>query len=130
MEWLGYIVTPDGLKPKPKKVRIQRPRNAGELRSFLGLVNLVNFYRDLFPRVGLQSFYDLTNSTDKRTVVIPWTAAHDRAFRELKAVVAKDAIMAFPIIDGLFTSTQMLRINSSELALCRTVGLLRIIARN
>lgn len=99
MEWLGYIVTPTGLKPNPKKVEailnMQRPRNAGELRSFLGLVN---FYRDLFPRRShlLQSFYDLTNSTDKRNVVIPWNSTHDRAFQELKAVVAKDAIMAFP----------------------------------
>mmetsp|Transcript_8887 Transcript_8887/g.14664 ORF Transcript_8887/g.14664 Transcript_8887/m.14664 type:complete len:1289 (+) Transcript_8887:344-4210(+) len=99
MEWLGYIVTPEGLKPNQKKVEailnMQRPRNAGELRSFLGLVN---FYRDLFPRRShlLQSFYDLTNSTDKRNVVIPWTSAHDHAFQELKAVVAKDAIMAFP----------------------------------
>ena len=99
MEWLGYIVTPEGLKPNPKKVQailnMQRPRNAGELRSFLGLVN---FYRDLFPRRShlLQSFYDLTNSTDKRNVTIPWTSAHDRAFAELKAVVAKDALMAFP----------------------------------
>eukprot|EP00984_Skeletonema_dohrnii_P023617 scaffold12715_cov134-Skeletonema_dohrnii-CCMP3373.AAC.2 len=99
MEWLGYIVTPQGLKPNPKKVEailnMQRPRNAGELRSFLGLVN---FYRDLYPRRShlLQSFYDLTNSTDKRSVVIPWTSQHDRAFQELKAVVAKDVLMAFP----------------------------------
>ena len=76
-------------------VNLQRPRTAGELRSFLGLVN---FYRDLFPRRShlLSAFYDLTNSTDKRTHGIPWTKEHDQAFAELKAVVAKDALMAFP----------------------------------
>eukprot|EP00985_Skeletonema_marinoi_P027203 scaffold21963_cov80-Skeletonema_marinoi.AAC.1 len=100
MVWL-YIVTPTGLKPNPKKVEailnMQCPRNAGELRSFLGLVN---FHRDLFPRCShlLQSFYDLTNSTDKRNVdvVIPWNSTHDCAFQELKSVVAKDAITTFP----------------------------------
>ena len=51
VEYLGYLVTRDGIKPQPKKVQaihnMATPRTKKELRSFLGLVN---YYRDMALR--------------------------------------------------------------------------------
>jgi hypothetical protein len=42
MEYLGYILTRDGIKPQPNKVQamlaLAPPRNVKELRRFLGMV--------------------------------------------------------------------------------------------
>ena len=49
IEYLGYIISQQGIKPQPKKVQaildIQRPRTTTELRR---LVGMVNYYRDLW----------------------------------------------------------------------------------
>jgi hypothetical protein len=48
IEYLGYILTKDGIKPQPKKVQailtLNPPNNVKELRHFLGMVQ---YYRDM-----------------------------------------------------------------------------------
>jgi hypothetical protein len=48
IEYLGYILTREGIKPQPKKVQaillLNPPDNAKELRHFLGMVQ---YYRDM-----------------------------------------------------------------------------------
>ena len=51
MEYLGYIITKDGIKPNPKMVQaildMQPPTNKYKARHFVGMVQ---YYRDLWPR--------------------------------------------------------------------------------
>ena len=51
MEYLGYIITKNGVKTNPKKVQaifnMQRPTTKTEVRHFIGMVQ---YYRDLWPK--------------------------------------------------------------------------------
>ena len=46
VEFLGHVITPKGVEPDPRKIRVVKdfptPRNLKELGSFLGLAN---YYR-------------------------------------------------------------------------------------
>ena len=50
-EYLGYVLSRDGLKPQPKKVQailaLTPPQNVKQLRRFLGMVQ---YYRDIWAR--------------------------------------------------------------------------------
>ncbi len=51
IEYLGYILIREGIKPQPKKVQVilalNLPNNIKELRHFLGMVQ---YYRDMWAR--------------------------------------------------------------------------------
>ena len=51
MEYLGYVLTRDGIKPQEKKVQailaLQLPKGVKQLRAFLGMVQ---HYQDLWAR--------------------------------------------------------------------------------
>ena len=95
-DWLGYWLTPTGLKPWKKKidaiVRMDRPRTTTQVKSFIGSVN---FYRDMWPSRAhiLKPLSDLTKH--KKFV---WTPEADAAFKKMKAVLAMDVLCAYPDI--------------------------------
>ena len=97
-DWLGYWLTPTGLKPWKKKIdaiiQMDRPRNPKQLKSFLGSVN---FYRDMWPSRAhiLKPLTDLTGKK-KLNMKDDWTPECQDAFRKMKAILAMDVLTAYP----------------------------------
>jgi transposase InsO family protein len=93
-DWLGYWLTPEGVKPWRKKIEpilaILPPSSISELRSFVGSVN---FYRDMF-RKRSHMLAPLTSQSGKKK--IDWTPECQTAFEQVKATLAKEAFLQYP----------------------------------
>ncbi len=107
IEYLGYILTREGIKPQPKKVpailMLNLPNNVKELKHFLGMVQ---YYRDMGARRSkmLAPLTDLvgecreTKTTRKnKTKKQPWRwdPIHQQAFDNVKAAIAKETVLAY-----------------------------------
>ena len=95
LEYLGYWITRDGIKPLPKKIeaimKIAEPKTKRELRSFIGVVN---YYRDMWVRRShvLAPLAALTSKEAKWK----WTDEHRQAFLQIKKIIAREVMLAYP----------------------------------
>jgi hypothetical protein len=107
IEYLGYILTREGIKPQPKKVQailaLNPPNNVKELRHFLGMVQ---YFRDMWARRSemLAPLTDLAgecretkttklNKTNKKPW--RWDSIHQQAFDNVTAAIAKETVLAY-----------------------------------
>jgi hypothetical protein len=107
IEYLGYVLTREGIKPQPKKVQailaLNPPNNIKELRHFLGMVR---YYRDMWARCSemLALLTDLVgecgkmkttrmNKTKKKSWW--WDPIHQQAFDDVKATITKETVLAY-----------------------------------
>ena len=101
LEYLGYLLTKEGVKPQPKKVeailRLQSPKNVKQLRHFLGMVN---YYRDMWRRRS-HLLAPLSALLSKKRE-FKWTPECENAFQEMKRVMSEEAILAFPDFNKTF----------------------------
>ena len=94
-DFLGYWLTPTGIKPYHKKVNaivhMEAPKNLKQLRSFLGMVT---YYRDMWPQRShiLSPLTDLLKSQNRFQCSPPC----DIAFKHMKALVASDTLLSYP----------------------------------
>ena len=101
LEYLGYWITREGIKPVPKKIeavqKIAEPKTKKELRSFIGVVN---YYRDMWVRRShvLAPLAALTSKTAKWK----WTEVHSQAFKDMKNIIAREVMLAYPNFDKPF----------------------------
>ena len=83
LEYLGYLMTPHGIKPLPKKVeaisRILPPKTRRQLRRFLGMVN---YYRDMWK--NRSHILSPLSRLVSKTVKWKWTEVEQKAFDEAK----------------------------------------------
>ena len=95
LEYLGYWITRDGMKPLPDKVKailaLETPRNRKELRSFIGIVN---YYRDMWIRRShvLAPLASLTSNKTKWS----WGPQQEVAFQTAKKIIAREVMLAYP----------------------------------
>lgn len=101
LEYLGYLLTPNGIKPQPKKVeaisRILPPKNKRQLRRFLGMIN---YYRDMWRRRS-HILAPLTDMVSKSAPWI-WTDKQQNAFEQAKQMVMREAMLAYPDFSDVF----------------------------
>jgi hypothetical protein len=96
-DWLGYWLTPRGLKPWKKKIdailHMDCPCKATELRMFIGCVN---YYRDMWPSCA-HILKPLTNQSGlKKRALTKWTDDMQQAFDKMRLLMAADALEAYP----------------------------------
>jgi hypothetical protein len=108
VEYLGYILTTDGIKPQINKVQeilaIQLPNGVKQFQHFLGMVQ---YYCDLCARwskiltpltslVGECGQIRVTKA--KGTKRVPWHGDEvcQKAFNHVTATIAKEVVLAYP----------------------------------
>lgn len=104
VNFLGYSVSADGIKPLPAKVeavqQLPQPKTVKELRRFLGMVN---FYRRFVPNAAiLQAPLNelLSGSKVKGSQPINMTPEHASAFEKCKSSLAEATLLAHPRTDA------------------------------
>ncbi len=107
-----YPLTRDGIKPQSNKVQailaIKLPTGVRQLQNILGMVK---YYRDLWARrsemlAPLTSLVVECGQTKKakgaKRVPWHWNEVHQRAFKHVKATVAKDVVLAYQDYSKVF----------------------------
>ena len=94
--FLGYWLTPTGLKPWCKKIdailRLQCPRMVKDLRSFIGAVT---YYHTMFPKRA-HILAPLTALTSQKSGNVAWSAECQHAFGTIKAILSLDVLLCYP----------------------------------
>jgi hypothetical protein len=92
LEYLGYNISREGLRPSQKKVeailQIKAPTTRKQLRRFIGMVN---YYRDMWPQRS-HSLAPLSSMTSTK-VKWKWTPECQEAFDQMKALIAKETLL-------------------------------------
>ena len=98
VQYLGYIVTTEGIKPDPDKVRaineIKFPKSPKEMIRFLGGVN---FYRDFIKKFSFTAsiLYKMAQSIQKFKAKLKCKEVYE-AFEALKATLMSEPILCYP----------------------------------
>ena len=92
VEYLGHVITAEGLKPCDKKVRAiiaaPSPKDISQLRSFLGLMN---YYKKFLPNLSsiLSPLYELLHKQRGWA----WKDEQSRAFKRAKELLTSDHLL-------------------------------------
>ena len=100
MEYSGFWVLLEGVKPINKNrsnKNMLRMTSYKLVRKFTGLVN---YYCDMWARHSYMLAH-LTKSTSGK-VKYKWTEVEQKAFKEIKRIVAPNILLAFPYFDKVF----------------------------
>jgi hypothetical protein len=113
LSFYGLIFTANGTRPDPARidnlVRVSAPKNASEIRIFLGLTNTC---REYVPEnaVITTPLRDLT----KKSVAFTWNHTHQRAFEQIKNKLTHAPTMAYVDTE----KGSLLIVDGSPLGIC------------
>lgn len=100
VEYLGFLVTKDGVKPLKRKVHeimeFSKPKTVCQLQKFLGMIN---FYRRSIPHAAelqLPLNKYIGKSKKKDQTPIKWSQETTQAFYNCKKSVADAILLAYP----------------------------------
>ena len=114
IEYLGYILTREGIRPQNKKVaailKIGSPTNVKSLRMFIGMVQ---YYRDAWEKrsellapltdlVGECGHTKVTRKNGTKKKPWYWSQKHEDAFQGIKNIIAREVMLAYPDFNILF----------------------------
>ena len=95
VSFLGHLITPEGVQCEESKIEAVKnwpqPRDATEVRSFLGLANYYRKFVKSFAHIAAP----LTALT-KKGAAFAWTNECQMAFETLKAKLTEAPILAYP----------------------------------
>ena len=103
VEYLGHILTPDGLKPNPKRIAAVRqfatPHDVEAVKQFLGLAS---FYRKFVP--NFTKIAELLHNLTRKDVQCEWTATCQHSFNCLKKRLVEGPFLVYPDFNqGFYT---------------------------
>jgi energy-coupling factor transporter ATP-binding protein EcfA2 len=91
IEFLGHMITPNGLAPTKAKtaaiMSLPSPRNVSELRSIMGILNYYRLYIPDFS-VTAAPIYELTQAG----AAWDWTAPREQAYQRLKQALCTPGV--------------------------------------
>jgi len=95
VEYLGFILPPQGIRPQPKKIAaiksLKAPTNLKQLRRIVGMIN---YYRYMWKRRShlLAPLTTLLSTKAK----FHWTTECQTAFDKLKEAISTEVMLTFP----------------------------------
>ncbi|GBO27786.1 Retrovirus-related Pol polyprotein from transposon 17.6 [Araneus ventricosus] len=105
LEFLGYLVAEDGMRPQENKIRVVQdfpiPRRPKQIRQFLGLRSWHKAFIPHFSYIAAPLYY-LTKKEQRWK----WDLEEQRAFDQLKTCLTHAPVLALPKEDttlGLYT---------------------------
>ncbi len=94
VRYVGHLLTEDGLKPDPEKIRaiteMQIPSNVKDLQRFLGMVRYLSKFVSRLSELALP-LQNLLHADTAWT----WDSIHQRAFDNLKAAISSAPALQF-----------------------------------
>ena len=94
ISYIGHVLSKEGLKPDPQKVRaiteMNRPQNKEELQRFLGMVTYVAKFIPNFSQISTPLRQLLEKETDWH-----WTEIQEESFNSLKTLVTQSPVLRY-----------------------------------
>lgn len=94
VQFMGHVITQDGLKPDPDKVKavknMPKPKCKQEALSLLGFINYLAKFLPKLSEVA-QPLRDLTRANAQ----FIWSRQHDKAFEDMKKLVIQHPVLKY-----------------------------------
>jgi len=104
-EFLGHIITTDGIKSNPNKINaiinFPIPKTTKGIKSFLGLCG---FYRKFIPNFA-KIAKPMTSKLKKGAVINTKNNDYTSAFEKIKVLITSDPILIYPNFEKKFSLT-------------------------